>query len=239
MDCSKTVAIVQSSYLPWKGYFDLIAASDEFVLLDSVQYTRRDWRNRNRIKTPTGFCWLTIPVYSKGLFNAPICDIQVSDPRWAQHHWATIRCNFAGAPYFKEYSEPVEALYRTIGTPWLSEINVLFLRLFCRLLKINANITSCRDYAIQAGMDATQRLVSICRQSRADTYLSGPSARTYLRSELFDQADIVVRYMDYSNYPEYSQRFGAFEHKVSIIDLLFQMGPRARNHLLCGLAESN
>src|SRR3954468_225439 len=98
------MAIVQSSYIPWKGYFDLINSVDEFVLFDDVQFTRRDWRNRNRIKTPSGPIWLTIPVNSKGQYLAPIKDITVSDPLWAMTHWRTLSGNYARAPHFQDYA---------------------------------------------------------------------------------------------------------------------------------------
>ena len=97
----KRVAIVQSSYVPWKGYFDLIRASDEFILLDDVQFTKRDWRSRNRIKTQHGPAWLTIPVRTKGLYRQLIQDTYVSDPRWGEAHWATLRASYARAPFFR------------------------------------------------------------------------------------------------------------------------------------------
>ena len=98
---SKRIAIVQSSYIPWKGYFDLIAAVDEFVLLDDVQYTKRDWRNRNRIKSSSGPVWLTIPVVVSGRFEQRVCDVLVSDGRWNEKHWRSIRASYARAPYFR------------------------------------------------------------------------------------------------------------------------------------------
>src|SRR4030095_6284230 len=97
----KRVAIVQSSYIPWKGYFDLIRASDEFILLDDVQFTKRDWRSRNRIKTQRGPAWLTIPVRTKGLYKQLIQDTYVSDVRWGEAHWATLRASYARAPFFR------------------------------------------------------------------------------------------------------------------------------------------
>jgi len=109
----KRVAIVQSSYIPWKGYFDLIRAADEFILLDDVQFTKRDWRSRNRIKTQHGPAWLTIPVRTKGLYTQLIQDAYVSDTRWGEAHWATLRASYGRAPFFREYEERIAALYET------------------------------------------------------------------------------------------------------------------------------
>ena len=96
----RRVAIVQSSYIPWKGYFDLIRAADEFILLDDVQFTKRDWRSRNRIKTKDGLHWLSIPVHTKGRYEQRILDATVSDPSWAVRHWQTIQGAYARAPHF-------------------------------------------------------------------------------------------------------------------------------------------
>src|SRR5215510_8709820 len=102
---AKKVAIVQSNYIPWKGYFDLINSVDEFILFDDMQYTKRDWRNRNRIKTPDGVAWLTIPVAVKGKYHQRIADTLVSDPSWIASHWKTIRHCYARAPYFAVYRD--------------------------------------------------------------------------------------------------------------------------------------
>ena len=102
---------MQSSYIPWKGYFDLIRAADEFILLDDVQFTKRDWRSRNRIKTKDGLSWLTIPVHSKGRFEQRIMDTTISDPSWAERHWQTIQGAYARAPFFETYAPHVRALY--------------------------------------------------------------------------------------------------------------------------------
>jgi hypothetical protein len=108
---TKRVAIVQSSYIPWKGYFDLIRAADEFILLDDVQFTKRDWRSRNRIKTKDGPSWLTIPVHTKGKYQQTIAETAVSDAEWSRRHWQTIRGAYARAPYFEAYAGPFAALY--------------------------------------------------------------------------------------------------------------------------------
>src|SRR3981081_3816911 len=116
----KRVAIVQSNYIPWRGYFDLIASVDEFILLDDVQYTRRDWRNRNRIKTPSGTRWLTIPVEVRGRYTQRICDTRVADKEWAKRHWERIRQNYKHAPGMDALGGFVEDLYASVEGPSLT-----------------------------------------------------------------------------------------------------------------------
>jgi len=168
------MAIVQSSYIPWKGYFDLIRAVDEFVLFDDVQFTRRDWRNRNRIKTPHGPQWLTIPVNSKGNYREAIRSITVSDPEWGVRHWRTLKANYAAAPYFSQFAARFEQLYCDCTDSHLSVINYKWIALLCNILGIRTKLTWSADYALDPG--PTERLIGICRQAGADTYVSGPSA---------------------------------------------------------------
>ena len=225
----KVVAIVQSNYIPWKGYFDLIRRVDEFILFDDAQYTRRDWRNRNKIKTPTGLRWLTIPVEVKGKFSHAIKDTVISDPGWAMHHWQTLVHNYARAKYFSLYRDELEELYSGTTTRYLSEINFRFLNALCRILEITTRLSWSMDYELVPGK--TERLVSLCKQARAAEYLSGPSARGYLDEDLFRAENITLRYMDYSGYPEYDQLYPPFEHAVSVIDLILNTGPDAPKYL--------
>ena len=226
---TKKVAIVQSNYIPWKGYFDLINTVDEFVLFDDMQYTRRDWRNRNLIKTPAGPKWLTIPVAVKGNFFQKIKDTTISDPKWATKHWESIVHNYSKAKHFDLYREVFESLYLGSQERFLSRVNRLFLSAICKILGISTTISSSEDYISVEGK--TERLVSICKQTGATTYISGPAARDYLDDALFDQENIAVEYMDYSSYPEYRQLFPPFEHQVSIIDLIFNEGSEATKYM--------
>jgi hypothetical protein len=219
------VAIIQSNYIPWKGYFDIVNQVDEFILYDDRQYTRRDWRNRNLIKTAQGLHWLTIPVRVKGRYEQRIDETMISDPEWAGKHWKTIAQAYAAAPHFKTYGDAIGALYEKSGEERLSEVNRRFLEGVCRLLGIRTRLTWCTDY--EAAGDRTERLVDLCRQAGASDYLSGPAARSYIEEERFGSAGIGLSYMDYTGYPEYPQLHGAFEHGVSIIDLLFNVGPDA------------
>jgi WbqC-like protein len=229
---AKTVAIVQSSYIPWKGYFDLIRRSDEFILYDDAQYTKRDWRNRNRIKTPHGAMWLSIPVDVKGKYLQAIKDTRVSDPRWNERHLKTIAANYARAPYYRQYKEAVHELFLGCVSLSLSEINFRFLSRICEILAITTPLSWSMDYAGAQAPGKNERLLELCRRAGATEYLSGPSARGYIDPSLFEAAGMTVTFMDYSGYPEYPQLHPPFDHYVSILDLLFSTGPDAVSCML-------
>lgn len=226
----KKVAIVQSNYIPWKGYFDLIHAVDEFILFDDAQYTRRDWRNRNLIKTREGPLWLTIPVRTTGEYLTPIRSILVRDSLWRTTHWRSLTASYARAPYFKSYSQVLERLYLGSQQERLSDINHTFLAGICEILGVKTRLSWSMDYEIVTGK--TERIVSLCRQAGASTYVSGPSARAYLEAPQFEAAGIELAFFDYAGYPEYSQLFPPFRHDVSILDLIFNEGPAATSRML-------
>ena len=226
---SKTVVIVQSNYIPWRGYFDLINFADEVILYDDVQYTIRDWRNRNIIKTPTGPLWLTIPVKVKGQYYQKIKDTKISDRTWNQRHWASITHNYAKARYFHQYREFFEHLYCRESEESLSEINCRFLAAICRALGVNTKVSRSMDYELIG--DKTERLVHLCKQAGATRYLSGPAAKVYLNEDAFARDGIAVTYMNYSGYREYAQLFPPFQPKVSIIDLILNEGPHATEYM--------
>jgi WbqC-like protein family len=226
----KTVAIVQSNYVPWKGYFDLMRRVDEFILYDDVQYTRRDWRNRNRFKTPQGVQWLTIPVQVKGRYTQRIDETLVSEPGWARRHWATLRSWYRKAPFFKRYEPVLEELYMGRMDLALSAINRRFLEGLRDLLGIETPLNSSSLYGTCG--QKTERLLGICRAAGATTYLSGPAARAYFDGERFRAAGVAVEWMSYDGYPEYPQLHGAFEHGVSVLDLLLNVGEEAPRYML-------
>jgi hypothetical protein len=226
----KRVAVVQSNYIPWKGYFDLIRRVDEFVLYDDVQYTRRDWRNRNRIKTPAGIRWLTIPVQVKGKYHQKIKDTVVSGDEWRREHWETLTHCYGRAPFFRALADTFRELYLGSTTRFLSELNRSILAAVCELLGIRTRLTWSMDYRLSAD-DPSERLLEVCAQAHAAEYLSGPAARAYLDEGLFRRAGIRLSYMDYTGYPEYPQLYPPFEHAVSVLDLLFMTGPDAPRYL--------
>ena len=225
----KRVAIIQSNYIPWKGYFDIINLVDEFILYDDRQYTRRDWRNRNLIKTSRGLRWLTIPVHVKGRYHQRIDETVISDPGWADRHWQTIEQAYSRAPHFDVYRDAVAGLYASTMEASLSQVNRRFLEAICAMLGIPTRFAWSTDYDGQG--NRTARLVSLCRAAGASEYLSGPAARAYIDESLFAEAGVALMYMDYGGYPEYQQLHGAFEHGVSILDLLFNAGPSAPRYL--------
>ncbi len=226
----KTLALIQSSYIPWKGYFDLINRADEFILFDDAQYTRRDWRNRNQIKTKDGLAWLTIPVHSKGKFLAAIKDITVSDPHWNVRHWKTITASYRRARYFECYAERFRQLYLDSLETSLSQINYRFIKVICEILGITTKLSWSMDFELAPGK--TERIVDLCRQTSATTYLSGPSARAYLDEDRFRAVGVELLFFDYSSYPQYSQLFPPFVHQVSVLDLIFNEGPNATWYML-------
>jgi hypothetical protein len=226
---AKSCAISQSNYIPWKGYFDQINLVDEFVIYDCVQFTRRDWRNRNMIKTRKGLQWLTIPVENKGNYLARIDEISIADQGWASTHWKSISMNYAKAPYFEQYEEELGKLYRGAISMSLSEINRYFLEYVCSVLEIKTRITSSAEYELLE--DRNLKLMHICKQLGATRYYSGPAAKSYMDEQIFADNGIEVVWMNYSDYPEYEQVHPPFEHAVSIIDLLLNQGPNAKKYM--------
>lgn len=224
----KRVAILQSNYVPWKGYFGLIAAVDEFVFYEDVQYTSRDWRNRNRIQTPHGPQWLSIPVH--GSLDRLLKDVQICDAGSGRAHWKRLLANYARADFFSPVAAWLEPHYR--DAPWerLSVVNRSLVAAICRYLGIGTRLSVSSDF--DCAGERSQRLVSMCRQAGADVYVSGPAAKAYLDTAAFERAGIEVEWFDYPGYPEYPQLWHQpFVHELSILDLLFNCGPEARRHM--------
>lgn len=219
---SKKVAILQSNYIPWKGYFDLINMVDEFILYDDMQYTRRDWRNRNKIKTSQGLQWLTIPVEIKGKFFQKINEIKVSEKDWAKKHWQSILRNYSKTKYFKDYKDIFEELYLNCDEEYLSQINYKFITTINEILEIKTKLRWSSEFELIDGQ--TEKLLGICKDCNADIYLSGPAAKDYFDEKLAKQENIKVEWMNYNGYKEYDQLFSPFEHGVSILDLIFNEG---------------
>ncbi len=219
----KKIAIVQSNYIPWKGYFDMISMVDEFILYDDMQYTRRDWRNRNQIKTPQGVQWLTVPVKVKGRYDQRIRDTEIDGAQWSTAHWKTLSQNYRRSPFFEEVASWLEPLYCNGNYSHLSDLNRKFIESICAYLKINTVIKNSSDYSFDEGK--SERLLEICKAAGGTHYVSGPAAKNYLDTTLFDNEKIAVTWMSYNDYPEYEQLWGEYSHGVSILDLLFNCGP--------------
>jgi len=218
----KKIAIIQSNYIPWKGYFDIINYVDEFILFDDVQYTRRDWRNRNIIKTPQGLHWLTIPVEVKGKYFQAIKDTKIADKNWNKKHWQSIKSNYAKTKGFNEYADFFENHYLNCNFEYLSEVNFYFIDTICKLLGITTKIRWSNEFVLKD--EKTERLIGICKQANAVCYVSGPSAKGYMNDEAFAKENIKLEYFNYDNYPEYPQNFPPFNHYVSVLDLILNVG---------------
>ena len=225
----KKIAILQSNYIPWKGYFDMIRMVDEFIIYDDMQYTRRDWRNRNKIKTINGLAWLTIPVEVKGKYNQRINETVISDPAWAKDHWATIKQFYSKAKYFKNYKDIFEHFYLNTNDLLLSHVNYELIRIINEILGIKTKISWSSDYMLTDGK--TERLLNLVSQAGGTEYISGPAAKDYIVESFFEDAGIKLSWMDYSGYPEYTQLFPPFVHGVTVLDLIFNEGEGAINYL--------
>ena len=214
----KKIAISQSNYIPWKGYFNLINLVDEFILYDDMQYTKGDWRNRNKIKTPQGLQWITIAVNRNKLYQK-INETKVNNRDWAIKHWKQIKQNYAKAKNFKKYRDIFEELYLSCKEEYLSEINHKFIIAINQILEIKTKIRLSSEFEIYGNQ--TEKLINICKQCNATVYISGPAAKTYFDEELANKENILVEWMNYENYKEYEQLHPPFEHGVTILDLIF------------------
>jgi hypothetical protein len=224
----KKIAILQSNYIPWKGYFDMIAAVDEFIIYDDRQFTKNDWRNRNQIKTPQGIQWLTIPVKTKGRFGQTIRETEINGDAWREQHLNTISQYYKKARFFNEVSAQLQEVY-SVNFKTISDLNVTFIKLICNYLGISTKIKNSWDFSLVDGRG--ERLVDLCQQSGATVYISGPAAKNYIEPSIFKNAGIDLNWFDYDNYPEYPQLWGEFRHGVSILDLLFNCGKESPNYM--------
>jgi hypothetical protein len=226
---TKKIAIVQSNYIPWKGYFDMIAAVDEFILYDDMQYTRRDWRNRNKIKTDQGVQWLTIPVKVKGKYHQAIRETKIEGSQWAQLHWKALVQNYRTAPFFSEIADWLEPLYVKEPTTHLSQLNRHLIEAVCLYLGIKTTISNSWDYPLTGGK--TERLANLCISAGGNEYISGPSAKDYIDEAAFSERGVKLTWFDYTGYTEYPQLWGDFTHEVTILDLLFNCGKDTHSHM--------
>jgi len=219
--------ILQPSYIPWRGYFDQIHRADVFVFYDDVQYDKHGWRNRNRVKTPQGTQWLTIPVLSKGNVANKLLIDEVSivwDRAWNADHWATLNHLYGKAPYFHRYA-PLLASFYEHHPESLADFTIDLTIALARELGIDKT-RFVRSSSLLAEGSKTDRLVHILQAVDATRYISGPAAKEYMEEEKLRAADISLEYMTY-DYPEYEQLYPPYDPQVSILDLLFMTGPEA------------
>ena len=217
----QTLVILQPGYLPWLGFFDQLIRSDVFVFYDDVQFDKNGWRNRNRIKSPAGPHWLTVPVRINSL-SQRILDTEIDDRQpWARKHLGTIKQFYAKAPYLERHLPELEDLLA--GRRWqrLVELDIAAIELFCGWLGIKRRTV--RSSELEIGGSQSDRLLKICRHFGARRYLSGNVAQSYLDVELFVRHGIEVEWQNYEH-PVYPQQHGQFVPSLSVLDLLLNCG---------------
>jgi hypothetical protein len=221
------VGIIQSNYVPWRGYFDFIDEVDLFIFHDDLQYTKGDWRNRNKIKTPKGLVWLTVPVKYEQT-SQRICDTRIDySQKWREKHLDRFRANYAKTAFFVDamtlWEEGLSCEDLTI-----SQVNIRLIKLISSYLGIQTPLALSSECA--ATGTKTDRLIQLLRKAGATTYLSGPSAKAYLNENLFRDHAIRLEYKNY-DYPTYPQPWGEFVGMVSVLDLIANTGRKARDYL--------
>jgi len=221
---NQRVAVLQSNYVPWKGYFDIIHDVDLFIFYDDLQFTKNDWRNRNRIKTANGSEWLTIPVGTDA--HRLICEVALPDSQWQARHWKTLLHQYGKCAYFEKYRPFFEDVY--LGRRWtnLSELNHHLIKSISRdILGVATRFGDSREFSLSG--QKLDRLVDLVMQAGASVYVTGPSAHDYIEPGRFEACGVTLEWKDYAGYPEYRQRHAPFDHRVSILDLIFNVGADA------------
>jgi len=217
----KKIGACQSNYIPWKGYFDMISQVDEFIFYDDVQYTKEDWRSRNKIKTDNGLLWLSVPVGKSE--DRLICDVKIANNDWQRKHWQNILQFYKKAPFFYEYKNFFEDFYLNEMHDNLSDMNIGLIKKICtEILGIKTKFGDSREFNLQGRKE--NRLLDLLEKTEATHCLVGPAAKSYINEQRFADRNIKLEWMDYSGYPEYKQLFEVFEHAVSILDLIFNVG---------------
>jgi hypothetical protein len=220
------VSIHQPAYLPWLGYFHKIEASDIFVILDKTQFEKNSFNNRNKIKTLNGPIWLTVPVQTTGKFKENmLTDVKIADNSiWSKKHWKSIELNYKKAPYFDEYHLEFKNLYERDWI-YLTELCHEMLKIFVRILGIKTEIILSSDMK-NAESTKTQLLINICKELDATIYISGILGKNYINEDGFNKENIKLIFQEY-RHPIYNQLHEDFLPYMSIIDLLFNEGPKS------------
>lgn len=219
----KLVAIHQPNFLPWPGFFHKWMIADAMVLLDTVQFEKNEWQNRNRIKTAQGACWITVPVHYR--FPQTIREVTVAGGNWRRKLCATVEQAYAKAPHFRRYWPELRAVLHE-EHEMLAELNVALIRLVGAWLGCAARLYLASEMGVDES-DPTARLVALTRAAGGDAYLSGREGRNYLRREAFEAAGLAL-YFQAVEAPRYPQLHGPFVSHLSVLDLLFNTGDDAR-----------
>ncbi|CAI8414198.1 MAG: Uncharacterised protein [Gammaproteobacteria bacterium] len=223
------MAIMQPTYLPWSGYFGLMQSVDVFILLDSVQFARRSWQQRNQIKTANGAQWLSVPVQSKGKRSQPIFEVKLDkSSRFSITHRRCIEMNYAKTPYFRQYADTILPLLDN-SSPLLADLTIDLILQLKTQLDISTFVM--RSSELDGSGLKADLLASLCVQVGATSYVSPPGSKSYLdESDIFENIGVPVHYYKFKH-PEYSQPFGEFIPNMSIIDMLFNCGERSSDLL--------
>jgi hypothetical protein len=215
------IAVHQPQYLPWLGYFDKIDKAEFFCFLDNVQYKKNEWQNRNRIKTASGWQWLTVPVLYR--FPQKIDTVRINNQvNWQKKHLQALITNYSKAPFFDAFISFFEQVY-TKQWELLADLNIYLVQQIIEMLNLEKK-TVVNASELQLREDPTDRLIDICQTLGADTYLSGPNGANYMDLERFRKKGIRVALQDF-HHPRYPQLYGDFQSHLSIVDLLFNCGP--------------
>jgi hypothetical protein len=218
------VSINQPSYLPWLGYFQRIAASDVHVVLDHVQFEKNSFTNRNRIRTPQGWVWLSVPVLTSGRSAQKIQEVMIDNRvAWCRKHWRTMLQNYGKAPFFNEYGPFFEDMY---AQRWEQLVPLIDRGTEFLLQQLYIETKIIRSSTLDVYGEKSDLVLQICQTLGADTYLSGKLGRDYLDESSFREAGIEIIYQDYKH-PVYHQRYEPFESNMSTVDLLFNCGLRS------------
>ena len=228
------VAICQPTYLPWLGYFDLMDQVDTFVLLDTVQFEKQSWQQRNRIKTPTGLQWLTVPIVFRGRSGQKICEVEIRDTNFGRTHMRAIELNYSRGRFFPDFFPGISAILGSIDPGMrLVDLNVRLLEWFVKVLGIRTPMVLASSLD-EAGK-RTLLLANLCRKLGAEQYVSPLGSAEYLLGELavMTEAKIETLFHNYVH-PQYEQRFPPFLPFASVIDLIFNEGDRSMEIIRSG-----
>jgi hypothetical protein len=215
------ISVHQPHYHPWIGYFNKIAASDIFVYLDNVQYKKREFQNRNKIRTNTGWSWITVPVVTKGKYFQPISRVEIDNSdSWTKSHWELIKSNYRKSKHFAVYEDYFEQIY---STKWerLIDLNVAINKYLFEAFDVDTKVVF--ESALDISATSTERIIQICKVLKADEYITGQGANSYLDQAEFEEAGIKLTWQKFSH-PEYEQVYEGFEPYMSAVDFLFNCG---------------
>ncbi len=225
------VAILQPSYLPWLGYFEQMSFVDTFIYLDDVQYTKNDWRNRNRIKTRRGSTWLTVPV-RKTPTATLIFETEIDNTAdWQRSHLNLLRENYRKAQFFDDLY-PLLEIRLNEGHRRLAELTIALSNDIARYIGLTTRTILSSSLGMSKS-DKNEKLISLCKITGADILYDGKSSENFIDRELFSKEGIEVVFQNY-RHPEYRQFHPPFLSHLSVIDLLFHYGPNSLQIIVSG-----